>query len=299
VFDAGVVEVDGGTWVDGIDVCEHHCIDFDAVAAQGCRVVVVRAGRGTRQDGRWIEHVRAARTSGLDVASYWHLYPSHTCPHHQAELWVTAVRGAARWPFAYGHWADISSSDGFDPFDLGRYVASFLRRADELLGRRVGVFASDEFWARHVRFDDSGRGRWRDAGAGGEAQPSFGVRMSAADRGGPGRHRVRAVASGHGGDGSLPEDLPVLVARGPTEAVGEWQERWMRTPEVTHLQTALNAIGAELVVDGVYGPATDTAVRTFGLLCRRDRVDWPLGEMATVSPTASTESAGGAVSRRW
>ena len=277
MLDAGVVELDGGTWVEGIDVCEHHCIDFDEVAAQGCRVVVVRARRGTRQDARWIEHVRAARTSGLDVASYWHLYPSHTSPHHQAELWVTAVRGAAQWPFTYGHWADISSSDGFDPFDLGRYVASFLRRADELLDRRVGVFASEEFWERQVRFDDPGRDRWHDEGAGGEVQPSFGIRISAADRGGPGRHRVRLVASGHG-DASPSADLPVLVARGPTEAVGEWKARWIRTPEVTHLQTALNAMGAELVVDGVHGPATDTAVRTFGLLCRRDRLDWPLGE---------------------
>jgi hypothetical protein len=289
MLDAGVVEPEGGAWVEGIDVCEHHCIDFDAVAAQGCRVVVVRAGRGTRQDSRWIEHVRAARTSGLDVASYWHLYPSHTSPHHQAELWATAVRGASPWPFRYGHWADISSSDGFDPFDLGRYVASFLRRADELLDDRVGVFASDEFWSRHVHFDDPTRGRWRDLSGGTGLSPSFGIRMSAADRGGPGRHRVRAAIGGHRDAARLVDALPVLVARGPTESVGEWQARWSRTPEVTRLQTALNAMGADLAVDGVHGPATDTAVRTFGLLCRRDRVDSPpcgLGDRAT---TASSD----------
>jgi hypothetical protein len=247
--------------------------------------VVVRAGRGTRQDARWIEHVRAARTSRLDVASYWHLYPSHTSPHHQAELWAAAIRGAAPWPFAYGHWADISSSDGFDPFDLGRYVASFLRRADELLDRRVGVFASDEFWERHVQFDDPARDRWRDAESGGEVLPSSGIRMSAADRGWPGRHRVRSVASGQRDDGRPIDDLPVLVARGASEAVGEWKARWIRTPEVTHLQTALNALGADLVVDGVFGPATDTAVRTFGLLCRRDRVGWPLDDSSIAAMT--------------
>ena len=152
-FDDGGVDTDHTNWVDAIDVCEHHCIDFDAVAAPGNRIVVARAGRGTRQDARWIEHVRAARASRLDVASYWHLYPSHTTPHHQAELWVASIRGDSPWPFTFGHWADISSSDGFDPFELGRYVASFLRRADELLGDTVGVFATDEFWDRHVRFD--------------------------------------------------------------------------------------------------------------------------------------------------
>ncbi len=292
MLEAGTVEPDDGTWVEGIDVCEHHCIDFDAVAAQGCRIVVVRAGRGTRQDARWIEHVRAATTSGLDVASYWHLYPSHTSAHHQAELWAMAVRGAAPWPFVHGHWADISSSDGFDPFDLGRYVASFLRRADELLDRRVGVFAPDEFWERHVRFDDPARDRWRDAG--GEVRSSAGIRVSAADRGGPGRHRVRIVASGQRDDASVTARLPALVARGPTESVGEWKTRWIRTPAVAHLQSALNAMGADLVVDGVYGPATDTAVRTFGLLCRRDRVDSHLAELGkpTMPPCSASFEMG-------
>ncbi len=286
MLDAGLVEDDDVAWVEGIDVCEHHCIDFEEVAAQGCRVVVVRAGRGTRQDARWIEHVRAAGTSRLDVASYWHLYPSHTSAHHQAELWAMAVRSAAAWRFDYGHWADITTSDGFDPFDLGRYVASFLRRADELLDRRVGVFTSDQFWERQVRFDDPGRNRWRDA-AGSDEVPlaSFGVRMSAADRGGPGRHRVRVVATGRQDDRWPGGDVPVLVVRRPTEAVEEWRARWIRTPEVAHLQSTLNAMGAELVVDGVFGPATDLAVRTFGLLCRRDRIDWPLGDVNSAAMT--------------
>jgi hypothetical protein len=312
-----VVVVEGGDVtpispdrIDAIDVCEHHVIDFDAVAAIGVRAVVVRAGRGTRQDARWIEHVRAARTSGLGLASYWHVYPSRTSAHHQAELWAMAVRGAAPWSFAYGHWADVSSSDGFDPFDLGRYVASFLRRADELLDRRVGVFASDEFWRRHVRFDDPARERWRDADGDGDVSPSFGIRTSAADRGGPGRHRI--VARGDVDDASVVDALPTLVVRGSTETVEEWRARWIRTPEVTQLQTALNAMGAELVADGVFGPATETAVRSFGLLCRRDRVDWPLDELntATMTPGGAcgvhgrsvyithAERGGGSVSRR-
>ena len=173
-------EPSGGEWVEGIDVCEHHCIDYDAVAGQGVRVVIVRAGRGTRQDARWIENVRAARESGLDVGSYWHLYPSHTSAHHQAELWVMAVRGAGEWPLSIGHWADISSTDGFGPFDLGRYVAAFLRRADELLGHEVGVFASEEFWNRHVHFDDPGRRRWRDGNSCVDDARVLGVRTCAA-----------------------------------------------------------------------------------------------------------------------
>jgi hypothetical protein len=92
-FDDGGVDTDHTNWVDAIDVCEHHCIDFDAVAAQGNRIVVARAGRGTRQDARWIEPVRAARVSRLDVASYWHLYPSHTTPAPSGR----AVGGVHSW----------------------------------------------------------------------------------------------------------------------------------------------------------------------------------------------------------
>ncbi len=270
-------QLDGATWVDGVDVCEHHMVDYGTLAAQGVAVVVVRAGRGTRQDGRWIENVRAAHAGGLATASYWHVYPSHTSAHHQAELWMAAARGAAEWPFVCGHWADISSTDGFDPFDLGRYVAAFLRRADELAGHEVGVFTSEDFWRRHVRFDDPTRQRWSDGPISGDAGPVFAVRIRAADRGGPGRHRVNALLAGGVADGVSPAGL-ALVARGPTETVDAWRERWIRSPDVTYLQHALNDMGAELMVDGVYGPATDAAVRTWGLLCRRDRVETALPE---------------------
>jgi hypothetical protein len=269
-------------WVEGIDVCEHHCVDFDTAAAQGVRVVLVRAGRGTRQDSRWIENVRAAGASGLEVGSYWHLYPSRTSAHHQAELWMSAVRGAAGWGFGCGHWADISSPDGFDPFDLGRYVAAFLRRADELLVDQVGVFASSDFLTRHVHFDDPGRPRWQDGSSVRDDTSSVGVRTRAADRGSPGRHRVR-LARAEESDAVVPNPIPGLVARGATETLDDWRARWIRTPQVTYLQAALNEMGAELVVDGVYGPATDAAVRTCGLLCRRDRLEWPLDALVAAA----------------
>ncbi len=99
---------------------------------------------------------RAADANGLGVASYWHVYPSRTDAHHQAELWAAAVR-TARVPFGYGHWADISTTDGFARGDLGRYIAAFLRRTDELLGEQAGVFATPAFWSRHVGFDDPAR----------------------------------------------------------------------------------------------------------------------------------------------
>lgn len=270
-------------WVEGVDVFEHHCISFATARAQGTEVAIVRAGRGTRQDSRWIEHVRSGYHTGFSLASYWHLYPSRTDPHHQAELWAAAIC-SADVPFGYGHWADISTTDGFERGDLGRYVAAFLRRADELLGAQVGVFAPPGFWWRHVGFDDPLRPRWADAATGAVHDTSdvafAGIRLSACDRGGAGRHRVRRAAQGE-----RAAALPQLVQRGTTESVEEWRSRWSRTPEIAVLQMQLNDLGARLVVDGVFGPQTDAAVRTCDLLCRRDRLVWPFGTAPAHSAT--------------
>jgi hypothetical protein len=91
----------------------------------------------------------------------------------------------------------------------------------------------------------------------------------ASDRGGPGRHRVRAVPSAQS---DRRHGLSHLVPRGPTEPLEAWQARWVRTPDVAALQLLLNELGASLVVDGVFGPATDAAVRTCERLRRRDRI---------------------------
>jgi hypothetical protein len=267
------------TWVDGIDVSEHHQIDFTEVRRQGAQMAIIRAGRGTRQDARWVEHGRAAALAGLSVGSYWHLYPSHTSAHHQAELWVAAIR-SAHVEFHAGHWADVSTTDGFDPSELGRYVAAFLRRADELIGHTVGVCTPSVFWRCNVRFDISDRPRWElppedvarmDGNESELARGAFAVRTQAADRGGPGHHRVLCP------DGVAPispmTDGAALVPRGPNETIVSWQRRWVRTPEVAALQEQLNELGAALLVDGVYGPATDAAVKTWGLLRRRDHLD--------------------------
>ena len=64
---------------------------------------------------------------------------------------------------------------------------------------------------------------------------------------------------------------------GPTESIAQWQARWERSPEIAVLQMHLNDLGARLVVDGVFGPQTDAAVRVCDLLCRRDRLPWPFG----------------------
>jgi hypothetical protein len=264
----------GSDWTSGIDVAEHHRIDFAEVRRQGTAVAIVRAGRGTRQDARWVEHARAADGAGLAVGSYWHVYPSHTSPHHQAELWALAVRGAP-WPFAAGHWADIATADGFDPFELGRYAAAFLRRTDELLGHTVGVFTSDQFWRPNVRFGIEERPRWLSDPDETAVATAVAVRTRPADRGGPGWHLVRvgAECSATDRDNGLH-----LVPRGPHETVDAWRQRWLQSADVAELQARLNAVGADVAVDGVYGPATDAAMRTWGLLRRRDQLATAAGQ---------------------
>ena len=116
--------------------------------------------------------------------------------------------------------------------------------------------------------------------------PSFGIRVSAADRAWPG-----AIASASSRVATAMPGGPRTTCLcswpgGGDRSRGGWKAQWIRTPEVTHLQTALDALGAELVVDGICGPATDTAVRTFGLPCRRDRVESPLGESSNATMRA-------------
>lgn len=265
----------GAPWIDAIDVSEHHCIDFDTVAEQDIGVVIVRAGRGTRQDARWIEHVRAARRSGLHVGSYWHLYPSRTDPYHQAELWAAAVRTAST-PFSCGHWADVTTTDGLDQDALGRYLRSFLSRMDALLDEPVGVFTSATFWDDHVALDLAGRARWsaepteRSARWGPDGARWTGARTRSSDRGGPGSHRVHWAAPTSPAPSRA--DRPHLVVRRADETPAQWRERWMRGPAVVELQQQLNDLGASLVVDGAFGPQTEAAARTLELLRRRDGV---------------------------
>jgi hypothetical protein len=226
-----------------------------------------------------VEHTRAAG-SQLEIGSYWYLYPSRTGPHHQAELWVAAIRSAPV-RFSVGHWLAVGTTDGFDQDDLGSYVAACVRRMDELLGHPVGICTAHEFWRRHVRFDIGDRPRWECPEqqlhhvGGNEAELAMGalaVRTRPADRGGPGIHRVRQALVGPTGHGGSTGCLH-LVTRGPDETVESWQRRWLCSSAVVELQEQLVHLGALLVVDGVYGPATDAAVRAWRGLQRRDHVD--------------------------
>lgn len=280
------------TWVDGIDVNEHHQIDFEVLRARGVAVSIVRAGRGTRQDARWIEHVRAATSQTISTGSYWQVFPSRTNAHHQAELWVSAIM-AVPWSFAAGHWADVSRSEGLDPYQLGRYVASFLRRADELLGRRTGLFTSNAFWAHHVRFPLGERRRWScEIEAGSLPRDltradTVATRIRTADRGGPGWHRVRPRAL----DAITPPMrmsstgfTPSFDHRREDESVAAWRDRWKRSEEIVAMQRSLNELGADLFVDGIHGPATEAAVETWHRLRRRDGIADDQGGLGATAP---------------
>ncbi len=232
-------------------------------------------GSGTRQDARWIEHVDAAHRSGLALASYWHVYPSRAEAHHQAELWVAAIREP---PVFRSTTATGPTSRPVTVSSAAISVGSSLRFSDaptRCSAMPVGVFSSAGFWVRHVGFDDPVRPRWWDSEPSARrhrrSATGAGVRLSPSDRGGPGRHLVRPVAQV-----DRPALLPGLVVgadRVDRAVAGEVGAG----PEIAVLQMHLNDLGARLVVDGVFGPQTDAAVRVCDLLCRRDRLPWPFG----------------------
>ncbi len=279
---------ESGHWKRAIDVNGRHPdIDFEGVRSNGVAAVIVRAGRGTRQDERWIEHVAAAARAGLAVGSYWHIYPSRATAYRQAELWGAAVRAAAT-EFLVGHWADVTVSEGLSPDELGLYLDRILRRMDGLTDATTGVFTATSFWSSSVSLTLGDRPIWLSAPAVEPVSPAGQLRSVVSDIQGrfarnlvgvgltpattqvPGQHRVRL----NDAEPSAHEDLDItqleLVPRGLDESVDAWRSRWTRAPEVSELQHQLNDLGANIVVDGVFGPATDAAVRIVRALRRRD-----------------------------
>jgi hypothetical protein len=147
---------------------------------------------------------------------------------------------------------------------------------DELLGEAVGVFTSDRFWRDHVVCDAGARARWSADGDVIGSGPAMedglcGVRVRAADRGGPGWHHVLGATLGQ--YSVRPVHGPQLVARRPGEPHDLWRARWTRSSAVAELQRRLNEFGADLIVDGAYGPATAAAMRACTLLHRRDGLE--------------------------
>lgn len=276
-----------GPWTRAIDVNgRHEFLDFASLRRDGVGVVVVRAGRGTRQDERWIEHVSAAVRAGLAVGSYWHVYPSRAGAYRQAELWGAAVR-AASIPFAAGHWADLTVAEGLSPDELGIYVDRLLRRMDALTDATTGVFTDAAFWASSVRLSPAERSLWLSAIEPAHGQPDaailgatrgfdpettdvVGYRLRAATAQSPGEHRMRIRETRPRPSDDTDGVGLELVPRGPDESIEAWRSRWTRAPEVSELQHHLNDMGANIVVDGIFGPATDAALRIFEALQRRD-----------------------------
>lgn len=286
---------DGGQasqWKRALDVHSRHAeLDFSGLRRAGVAAVIVRAGRGTRQDERWIEHVAAAARAGLALGSYWHIYPSRATAYRQAELWGAAVR-AADAPFPAGHWADLTVAEGLSPDELGLYLDRMVRRMDALTDATTGVFTDASFWSGSVRLSCADRPLWLSA-ASTETSTETGTESLASPHGlntpqrpdsrhlrgvclapctteTPGEHQFRLA----GGERSLPDDPDSprleLVPRGPDESVEAWRARWTRAPEVSELQHKLNDMGANIVQDGIFGPATDAALAIFETLQRRD-----------------------------
>lgn len=83
-------------------------------------------------------------------------------------------------------------------------------------------------------------------------------------------------------------DRPHLVRRRPGETSALWRARWIRGAEVADFQRQLNAFGADLIVDGAFGPATAAAERTCALLHRRDRLE-PAWLASVVGDVAITD----------
>ncbi len=244
----------------GLDVSDRDgIIEWKAIRDTGIRWVVIRAGRGTRQDRHWIENVEGARSYRLQVGSYWYVLASRASSGHQAELWNAAIETAGG-SFALGHWAVITRGDGMNPTALDSYVGSLLGRFDALADQpaRVLTTISDPPLLSPGCLQDRIVSR--------VDQVDAGVLRRAPD--GFVHEPVDSLVSPTNSGGESP--TLHLVRREPNDSDDEWRKRWLRASSVGELQQQLNGLGAFLQVDSTFGPATEHAVRAFQAVVRRD-----------------------------
>ena len=244
-------------------------VDFNKVKASGITAVLIRAGFGreiSQKDSQFENHYRGAKAAGLKVGAYWYSYANTiTDAAREAAACLACIEGKSfDLPIYYD--MEESSQTGYGKSTLTAMATSFCE-AIKAGGYRAGVYANLNWFNNYLNYSSL------------KSRYSIWLAQWSSS------HSLSCDIWQYGDDGTVPGisgsvDMNIIenpdIINGGSGGGGKEvycdismpylaQSGYISTgEEVKTVQLLMNAMNyGKLKVDGIFGSATDEAVKRF------------------------------------